>query len=102
MLVVGFQGIGLWFQPGWANGWPGLSKHDVWAAGMTVLVWLLAVCGGAAVFVLIGGILQAAMRRDYAGWTAFALLMVAWLLICTNAVICRFSGVRATIAHEWP
>lgn len=30
-----FIGFGLWFSPGWANGWPGLRSQLVLAAGLS-------------------------------------------------------------------
>jgi hypothetical protein len=30
-----FVGFGLWFSPGWANGWPGLRTQLVVAAGLS-------------------------------------------------------------------
>src|SRR5436305_8922253 len=45
-------GFGPFFNPGWANGWPGrLSIHVVWPAGMAagagVMLMTAAVAGGA-------------------------------------------------------
>lgn len=50
--IEAFFGFGLWFAPGWANGWPGgLRIHLVWPAGMAVVVtamFLTAAAGAGA------------------------------------------------------
>lgn len=49
-LVLGggcFAGFGLWFAPGWANGWP-LHRNVVWPAGLTGVAFatVLALAAG--------------------------------------------------------
>jgi hypothetical protein len=44
------------FAPGWANGWPGLSKHTAFAGFATAMLLLaqIAVASGLLVFPLCG------------------------------------------------
>ena len=37
-------GLGLWFAPGWANGWPlGLHRNLVWPLGLSVLAFFAVI-----------------------------------------------------------
>jgi hypothetical protein len=50
LIACGFVGFGLWFAPGWANGWPfGLHINVVWPLGLAALVFVAvlgAIVGG--------------------------------------------------------
>jgi hypothetical protein len=43
-------GFGLWFAPGWANGWPfGLHRNVVWPLGMSVVAFAAVLALGVGV-----------------------------------------------------
>lgn len=78
LAVEMFMGFGLWFAPGWANGWPGgLSFHVVWSAGMAGIVFLLVVTAAVA----MGAVFVASSDRTEANRRAF----VIWLIIAAIA-----------------
>jgi hypothetical protein len=93
-------GFGLWFAPGWANGWPGLPQRVIWPAGLTVVGFL------SVLFPLLGlGMLLCSWlcgnKRQAARWTtgtwvscavAFALLVSWWVYV----------AMHATAEELWP
>jgi hypothetical protein len=89
-----FIGFGLYFAPGWANGWPfGLTIHVVWSSGMTVLLFLLTVTLAVAIGAAVGLCCswfkagRRESRRAFALWlvgataTAFAISYLAYGVI---------------------
>lgn len=98
-----FLGFALAFSPGWANCWPlGLTVHTVWAAGMSVVFFLLlmtAAVGSGAVFGAVCCDFGVSRRRvlvAYIAWLACSLVL-ALLLCCWG-----FSGVYASALEMWP
>jgi hypothetical protein len=102
LLVEGFLVCGMGFQPGWANGWPGVSKHSVFAAFMSGAFFLMLVSVGAAVFAVPCSLLQRLMKRDFIGWGAFASLMLVCVILAAILSVSVFPALRANIVREWP
>src|SRR5690349_5305033 len=77
--LVCFGMFGLWFSPGWANGWPGgLHRNLVWPAGLAFATFslVLVACAG------IGSTTGAAFQGPFAFWPP-ARRSLLWLLACT-------------------
>jgi hypothetical protein len=102
LLAEGLVVCSLGFQPGWANGWPGASKHSVFAAFLSGALFLMLVSVGAAVFAVPCSLLQRLIKREYVGWGAFASLMLAWAVLATILSAGAFPALRASILKEWP
>lgn len=87
-----FAGFGLWFAPGWANGWPGgLSFHAVWSVGMAGVVFLLIVTTAVAV----GATLFAVSDRAEANRRA----LLIWLIVAAiSALLASWWTYRACYA----
>src|SRR5438105_4571923 len=78
LLVEGFLVCVMGFQPGWANGWPSVSKHSVFAAFLSGAFFLMLVSAGAVVFAVPCSLLRRLIKRYYVGWGALASLMLVW------------------------
>lgn len=92
-LAVPVFGIGLWFQPGWANGWGRLSQSDVFSAGLTFLVCLSFVALCSAVSVQIGAAAQAAFKHEFSGLGVYVLLVSISIFGCCAA----FEAIRTSL-----
>ena len=43
-LIEGYLAFGLFFSPGWANGWPiGMDRDTIWLSGLTLMAFVLIV-----------------------------------------------------------
>src|SRR5689334_15201857 len=75
---LAFVACGLWFAPGWANGWPlGLPRSAVWPAGLALVSFAaVLVAGGGA-----GGAARAAFGRPARLWPPTGWYGL-WLLAC--------------------
>jgi hypothetical protein len=102
ILLVAFFGLVLWFQPGWADGWPGASKHVVWAGGMAGIAFVMFVLFGTSAFTVPCLYLQRAAERDYLGWRAFGAMTAVWSLLGLALACIAFLALRSEIAREWP
>src|SRR5687767_10604613 len=60
------------FNPGWANGWPGVSKHTVFAAASAMLLFTMIVTLGVAIFIVPCSYFERVVQRDFVGWGTFA------------------------------
>ena len=98
---AGFAGCGMGFQPGWANV-PGLSKHLVFATVMSVILFLMLLSAGAALFAVPCSFSQKLIKRNYFGWGAFAFLILLWVVVSGVLCVGAFSSIRSSITHEWP
>lgn len=101
--LEGAVGFGLAFSPGWANGWPGgLSVHVVWAAGMSLLVglvaWTLAVALGLAIAAIGSrrGLNRRVVLVGLLAWLVLA-MVPAWL-----AGAWAYGRVYASALEMWP
>lgn len=76
MLLELYVGFSLWFAPGWANGWPGLSMHAVWSAGMSFVLatFLITVAIG------VGGVVGLTLGLRGIGLRYGLIAYSAWLL----------------------
>jgi hypothetical protein len=97
-----FLAFGLGFAPGWANGWPGISKHTVFAAVFSGGFSLALFAVGAVVFAVPCSIFDWLINRDYVGWRVFLSLMLAWAPIAAFLGFWVYPALRAGIAKEWP
>jgi hypothetical protein len=102
LLMEGFFVCGMGFQPGWANGWPGVSKHSVFAAVMAGAFFFMLVSVGAAVFAVPCSLLQRLVKRDFIGWGAFVSLMLVWTMLAAILSASVFPPLKASITKEWP
>ena len=102
LLMEGFFVCGMGFQPGWANGWPGVSKHSVFAAVMAGAFFFMLVSVGAAVFAVPCSLLQRLVKRDFIGSGAFVSLLLVWAILAAILSASVFPAIRAGIMKEWP
>jgi hypothetical protein len=90
------------FQPGWANGWPGLSKHSVFAGFVTVMLFIALMSLATGLLALTASAVDHVVGRRYVGWALFAALLgpasIGVLVLCSHA----FSVFREAIAQDWP
>jgi hypothetical protein len=102
-LLAGDAGLtfGLGFQPGWANGWPGLSKHSVFATFISTALFVAVVSGASALAAFPCSLLQRLVPRPYVGWGALALGILAAAVLAAILSVHLFPEIRASIANEW-
>ena len=93
---------GMGFQPGWANGWPGLSKHIGFASFMTMILCVMLLSAGAALFAVPCSLFQRFIKRSYVGWGMFISLMIVWAVVAVLIGIREFPSIRSDIAKDWP
>jgi hypothetical protein len=101
LLILLLCFIGCSFEPGWANGWPGVSKHDAFS-GVLVIMLIITHLAVAGLLAPVCGRLQGRARHKWSGWIFFACLMIAALLIGLFVGTKVFPIFRASIAREWP
>ena len=89
------------FSPGWANEWPGISKHDAFAGTLTAML-LLAHLALAGLLAPLCVRLQGLKRYGHGGWRWFARVMAVALVVGLFDCALVFPVLRATIANEWP
>jgi len=90
------------FSPGWANGWPGISKHTVFAgyiSGMLLIAELAVATGPLA---LLGAGLERMVKKVYVGWSAFSISMAIVLPVAIFLASKAYPAIRASIASDWP
>jgi hypothetical protein len=95
----------LCFQPSWAAGWPGISKHAVFGAVVTGLFWMVLVTAITAVVALVWGCLvrKFGMRPNIVLAVSFFLVMIILILLTITAFSGTiFHSLRDSIAREWP
>jgi hypothetical protein len=94
-----FFGFGLFFAPGWANGWQFLPQRIAWPAGMT------AVAFGVGVAVTVGVGAPVCSRRN--GGTEVSLRALCtwsvWWLVALAALCCCLYLCFHSLAQSlWP
>ncbi len=92
----------LGFAPGWANGWPGVSKHTAFAAVFSAAAFVALIAAGIGVSAIASSLIQRFIERDFVGWGAFAALLMAWVGYAVFLSTRIYPGLRASIAAEWP
>ncbi len=97
--------IALCFQPSWAAGWPGISKHTVFGAVVTGLFWMVLVTAITAVVALVLVCLDRkfGVRPNIVHAVSFFVVMVFLILLTIIAFSATvFRSLRDSIAREWP
>ena len=98
-----FLAFGLWFSPGWANGW-GIPQHDVWPAGLAVMAFVI----GLTVVVALGALasLSLGMSQDVAKRELSRIAFATWLSVGSVTAIVACIPVyvvsRAMAVDLWP
>jgi hypothetical protein len=73
-----FIAFGLWFAPGWANGWPfGLHRNVVWPAGLAVLSFAIILIAWAGV-----GFAAAESLGPRTGFRPPIIWLCLWMFAC--------------------
>ena len=102
MLIEAYCGFSLCFAPGWANGWPGLSIHTVWSAGMSSLMstflMMLAIDLGAVVGLALG---SRGIGLRY-GWFIYSVWLLTAAILITFVGIWLYDIVYADALKMWP
>lgn len=93
--------FGMTFQPSWANGWGSLSKHTVFAVGVTALLSLSSLGFATAVAGLAGARLQSRRRRPYTGWMTVASIVSVALFAIAVAAPTIYRSIRADMVQTW-
>jgi len=99
MPIEAVAAFGLWFAPGWANGWAFAPIHVVWPIGMSLLAFVLFETASAALRPALVLMMQASMP-----WSlrACRLWLGGSLLVGALLAVALFFGLH-TSAHEiWP
>ena len=105
MVVLALQVVVLFpttFAPGWANGWPGISKHTVFAGFMTGMVLIAQVAVVVALLAPLCALLERAFKKDYLGWASFLGLSAIGILAALCVCLLAYPTIRSSIASEWP
>jgi hypothetical protein len=105
MAVIGFQAVVLCpttFAPGWANGWPGLSKHAVFAGYLTGMLLLAQMALAIGVLALFCAGLERRVKKDYIGWSSFLILTPIIFLAALHVCSRFYPEIRDSIAKECP
>jgi hypothetical protein len=90
-------GFGLWFAPGWANGWPlGLPRNVVWPAGLAV------VAASAVALVGLGVGLAAREEQDVPrpAWLRRCLVDTCLAAVVAGAIV--YAMFRPQALALWP
>jgi hypothetical protein len=90
------------FAPGWANGWPGISKHTVFAGFMTGMLLLAQIAVATGLLALPCFVLDRIVKKNYVGWSSFLASMTVALLIALYVCSRAYPAIRAAIAKDWP
>jgi hypothetical protein len=94
-----YLGFGLWFAPGWANGWPGLPQREVWPTGLTALAFVVGMC------LVIGfgaAILSRVAKRERAANGAFAVWLLCGLTLVAAGCWWVYQELHSTAVQLWP
>jgi hypothetical protein len=90
-------GFGLWFAPGWANGWPfGLHRNVVWPAGLACVVFLTVMA--------VAANLVTALRQetDPPGPIRSRRCLWASLGVSAGVAVVAFLALRSQAVAIWP
>lgn len=93
---------GMGFQPGWANGWPGLLKHIVFATFMSMILCVMLLSAGAALVAVPCSLVQRFINRNFLGWGMLISLMIVWAMVAVLIGILAFPSIRSDNANAWP
>jgi hypothetical protein len=98
-----FVAFGLWFAPGWANGW-GIPQREVWPVGLTgiafVILFTAVVAGGALVSLCVESSRE--RTQKYPSWMPFVIWLWLGGAIAAAAVCPLYAVLRASAAEVWP
>jgi hypothetical protein len=89
------------FAPGWANGWPGISKHVAFAGVMTFHLLLAQLILATGLLAPLSAGLERMVRRAYVGWGSFLALMAVALVVAIDNCSRVYPALRDAIAEEW-
>jgi hypothetical protein len=97
-----FFGFGLWFAPGWANGWPGgLTIYRVWSAGMTACLFVMMSTIGVGAGGMIGLSLKLSRQNRLAELVVLAWL-VLWTVLSISACALAYREFYVSTLEMWP
>lgn len=100
-VVTSMPLFGLSFQPSWANGWGDLSKHTVFAVGLTTLLSLSSLGFATAFAGLAGARMESRRQRPYTGWMTVASIVSVALLAIAVAAPPIYRSIRADMVQTW-
>ena len=94
----GFIAFGLWFAPGWANGWP-VHRNVVWPVGMACIVFV-----GVILFMLgLGGMARVlASDPTWPIGTPSRSWVVVSVVASTAITVVVFVELRSQALAIWP
>lgn len=93
--------IGMGFQPGWANGWPGgISQDVVFASFVTAIFAATSLSGVAALLTVPCIAAERRIKRPFVGWTLFIAVLTIVFIVVGVACPHVFASVRASMARE--
>jgi hypothetical protein len=96
-------GFGLWFAPGWANGWPGgLSIHTVWSGGMAALLFLMLLTLAVGAGAVIGSLCTTSERVPRRGLLLYAAWLAAGAALALMLSCWAFKAIYASTLAMWP
>lgn len=94
--------IGMCFQPGWANGWPGISKHAVFATFVTSVFTVVSIGGSGAVLSGLCYLADRLSKTPSIGWALFSACLLASFVCVWLAIPGVYDAVHESIVREWP
>src|SRR5206468_8447493 len=99
LVACGCAGFGLWFAPGWANGWPVVPRNVVWPARLTSVTFVIGMClvvgsGAAICSRLRGGHDRVARALRVWSMCGFAIVVLACLWI--------YHDLHSAALQMWP
>jgi hypothetical protein len=105
MLAVGpeaFFGFGLWFNPGWANAWPGGIPIDVaWAGGLAAYLFIFLMT---VVFGFVAAVLALSVRpgKPSPRFRIIAALIAPIVLAGLAVSVWVYGHLHVTAQTMWP
>jgi hypothetical protein len=97
LIACGFLGFGLWFAPGWANGWPfGLHRNVVWPLGLAVLVF------GAVLGAIVGVGPPRPEETETAPSPSSRIDRIGGVIVAGVAAVIAFVAFRSQAVAIWP
>jgi hypothetical protein len=96
--VVVFLG----FQPSWAEGWPGVSKHEVFSFFVVLMLFLASMAISASLLAPLCSIIDHMIKRPYLGSRIFFSCLFACCITFLYIFIQLYEHIYASIQMDWP
>jgi hypothetical protein len=98
-----FITFGLWFAPGWANGWPApLSIHVVWPSGMALIAFIILVTLGCGLGTILYLVLASDAHKSDSLERYYRRGLLTWSVVAFCAAALTWWSMHAAAWEMWP